>query len=356
MSKVTLTGVSKKFDDLTAVHEMNLEIQEGEFLSFLGPSGCGKTTTLRLIAGFAEPTFGQIYLDGDDVTNLPPQLRHIGMVFQDYALLPHLTIDQNIGFGLTERKYPKHKIADRIGEMLDLIRLGEVGDRLPSELSGGQRQRVALARAVAFPPRVLLMDEPLGALDLKLREAMQIELRRIQRELKITTIYVTHDQHEAMIMSDRIAVMDQGSIIQLGTSREIYNAPQSRFVADFVGKSNFLTARVISGSGEIWALDTNNHEITAQTTTDLQLGADVTVAVRPEYVTITDLNAPVKDANSMSGRVLEWSYKGNILDVIVEFDDGTNFIVEFHGAGQIPQVDQQVLVTWPVDKTTILQK
>ncbi len=356
MSKVTLKGVSKNYNDLTAVHEMNVEIQEGEFLTFLGPSGCGKTTTLRLIAGFIEPTAGRIFFDGDDITDLPPQHRHIGMVFQDYALFPHLTIAENIRFGLVERDYPKDKIQDRIAEMLELIRLTGVDDRLPNELSGGQRQRVALARAVAYPPRVLLMDEPLGALDLKLRETMQIELRRIQRELKITTVYVTHDQHEAMTMSDRIAVMGDGNIIQMGTSREIYNDPQSRFVADFVGKSNFLSAHVVGGSAGAWTLRVDDREIRAYSTVDLEWKTDVTIAVRPEHLTIVDMGTAVNAVNAVPGRVLGSSFKGNLHDVIVQLNGGVDFIVEFHGCKQIPQAGQQVLVTWTPDNTTVLRK
>ena len=210
MSGVLLSAVTKKYGDVTALHALDLEIREGEFLTLLGPSGCGKTTTLRLIAGFIQPTSGTIFLGDDDITAVAPQHRKIGMVFQDYALFPHMTVRENIAFGLEERRYEKHRIPERVDELLELIRLPDMGDRYPSEVSGGQQQRIAVARAVAFPPRVLLMDEPLGALDLKLREAMQIEVRRIQRELSITTVYVTHDQTEAMNMSDRIAVMNDG--------------------------------------------------------------------------------------------------------------------------------------------------
>jgi len=218
MSHVKINNVVKRFGDFTALHELNLEIEEGEFLSLLGPSGCGKTTTLRLIAGFIQPTRGSIILGDEDVTMVAPQHREIGMVFQDYALFPHMTISENIGFGLRERGYPKAQTETRVADLLDLIHLADVGDRYPAEVSGGQQQRIAVARAVAYPPKVLLMDEPLGALDLKLRETMQIELRRIQQELKITTVYVTHDQTEAMNMSDRIVVMNTGRIEQIAVS------------------------------------------------------------------------------------------------------------------------------------------
>ena len=250
MSGVLLSSVTKKYGDVTALHALDLEIREGEFLTLLGPSGCGKTTTLRLVAGFIQPTSGTIFLGDDDITAVAPQHRRIGMVFQDYALFPHMTVRENIAFGLQERRYEKHRIPQRVDELLDLIRLPDMGDRYPSEVSGGQQQRIAVARAVAFPPRVLLMDEPLGALDLKLREAMQIEVRRIQQELSITTIYVTHDQTEAMNMSDRIAVMNEGVIEQLGTAEEIYRRPASRFVADFVGQINLLAARVVGDEGD----------------------------------------------------------------------------------------------------------
>ena len=255
MSRVLISKVSKRYGGVAALEKVDLEIREGEFLTLLGPSGCGKTTTLRLIAGFIQPTAGAIHLGDDDITEVSPQHRKIGMVFQDYALFPHMTIRENIAFGLEERRYEKHRIPERVNELLDLVRLSDMGDHYPSEVSGGQRQRVAVARAVAYPPRVLLMDEPLGALDLKLREVMQVEIRRIQRELNITTVYVTHDQTEAMNMSDRIAVMNQGIVEQLGTAEEIYNRPATRFVADFVGQINLLPGQVVKEDGECVVLE-----------------------------------------------------------------------------------------------------
>src|SRR5437763_6779221 len=239
---IELAGVVKEFQTrgevVTAVRGLSLAIAEGEFFSLLGPSGCGKTTTMRMIAGFEEPTRGAIRLHGSDVTGVPPNKRDVNMVFQSYALFPHMSVFENVAFGLRRKKAAKDEITRRVGEMLEIVDLGGRGERRPKELSGGQQQRVALARALVNRPRALLLDEPLGALDLKLRQAMQVELKRIQREVGITFVYVTHDQNEALTMSDRIAVMDEGQIEQLGPPRELYERPISPFVAGFIGTSN----------------------------------------------------------------------------------------------------------------------
>jgi spermidine/putrescine transport system ATP-binding protein len=255
---IELAGVVKEFqargEVVVAVRGLDLVIREGEFFSLLGPSGCGKTTTMRMIAGFEEPTSGGIRLHGADVTGIPPNKRDVNMVFQSYALFPHMTVFENVAFGLRRKKAAKDEITRRVGEMLEIVDLGGRGERRPRELSGGQQQRVALARALVNRPRALLLDEPLGALDLKLRQAMQVELKRIQREVGITFVYVTHDQGEALTMSDRIAVMNDGAIEHLGTPREIYEHPKTRFVAGFIGTSNLLTgtgARVGSGQAVI---------------------------------------------------------------------------------------------------------
>ena len=249
MSRVALKQVTKRYGDAVAVRGIDLDIREGEFLTLLGPSGCGKTTTLRMIAGFVLPTSGTVYLGDEDVTRLPPNKRGIGMVFQDYALFPHMTIGENIAFGLTERRVDKVAIGKRVKELLELVQLSSVEHRYPPELSGGQQQRIAVARAVAYSPRVLLMDEPLGALDLKLREAMQTEIRQIQQRLGTTTVYVTHDQTEAMHMSDRIVVMNDGRIEQMGSAEEIYDRPVTRFVADFIGQINLLDGTAAGRDG-----------------------------------------------------------------------------------------------------------
>src|SRR5205814_9430081 len=243
---IVLESVTKRFDDVVAVDDVSFEIHEGEFFSMLGPSGCGKTTTLRMIAGFEEPSAGRILLRGGDVTHVPPAKRHVNMVFQSYALFPHMNVFENVAFGLRVKRVAKPEITRRVGEMLEIVDLAGRGERRPRELSGGQQPRVAPARALVNHPRALLLAEPLGALDLKLRQAMQVELKRIQREVGITFVYVTHDQGEALTMSDRIAVMNDGVIEQLGSPREIYEHPASRFVAGFIGTSNLLSGTVTS--------------------------------------------------------------------------------------------------------------
>ena len=287
MSGVKLNNIVKSYGPTVAVNDVSLDIKEGEFLTLLGPSGCGKTTTLRLISGFIQPTSGAIHFGDTDVTGIAPQHRQIGMVFQDYALFPHLTVSENIGFGLVERRYEKAAIKKRVDELLALIKLEEAADRYPSEISGGQAQRVAVARAVAHPPSVLLMDEPLGALDLKLRETMQTELRRIQQELGITAVYVTHDQSEAMNMSDRIVVMNAGIIEQIGSPKGIYANPQSVFVANFIGQVNILNCHVTTQADKTTKLDYHGQKITAENEKSLRQGTAIFLAIRPEDIKIT---------------------------------------------------------------------
>src|SRR5215218_940304 len=248
MSYLTLTDVQKRFGEFSAVQDFNLVAEKGEFVSFLGPSGCGKTTTLRMIAGFEQPSAGTITVDGTDITHRPPNRRNVGMVFQSYALFPNMTVADNIGFGLRVRKRPKDQIRKRVGELLELINLPDKGGRYPYQLSGGQQQRVALARALAIEPEVLLLDEPLSALDAKIRVALRKEIRAIQRQLGITTVYVTHDQGEAMSLSDRVVVMSEGRIEQIGPPPQIYNFPATPFVASFVGTLNLLPARVVDSA------------------------------------------------------------------------------------------------------------
>jgi spermidine/putrescine ABC transporter ATP-binding subunit len=243
---IEVRNLTKEFGSAPAVSGVDLTVGEGEFVTLLGPSGCGKTTIIRMIAGHVMPTAGQVLLDGRDITFAPPQSRRIGMVFQHYALFPHLTVEENVAFGLRVERRGREEVRRRVAEMLDLVRLTGVGGRRPGQLSGGQQQRVALARALAFKPRILLMDEPLGALDLKLREQMQHELKRIQRDVGISTIYVTHDQEEALSLSDRVVVMEPGRIAQIDTPERLYDVPVSRYVADFVGKINLLPAEVVA--------------------------------------------------------------------------------------------------------------
>src|SRR5512139_2358126 len=272
-SAILFKNVSRYFGEVRAVDNIELEIRDGEFFSMLGPSGSGKTTCLRMIAGFDRPTSGQIFLYGQDVSNLPPYERSVNTVFQDYALFPHMTVDQNIGYGLMIKGVPKAERTKRVDDMLDLVRLPGFGYRKPSQLSGGQRQRVALARALVNHPKVLLLDEPLGALDLKLRQQMQVELKNIQREVGITFIFVTHDQEEALTMSDRIAVFSEGKIQQVGTPSDIYERPATPFVAGFVGVSNLISGALAE-------------KIT---------GSPRTFSVRPEKIHMSAANGKVED-------------------------------------------------------------
>jgi spermidine/putrescine ABC transporter ATP-binding subunit len=349
MSRVLLRDVSKVFAGTTAVHPTTLEVPEGHFLTLLGPSGCGKTTTLRMIAGFVEPTAGQILIDDEDVTNLPPQKRRIGMVFQDYALFPHLTIAENIGFGLRERRQPKAAIRSRVAELLDLIRLPDIADRYPSQISGGQAQRVALARAIAYPPRVLLMDEPLGALDLKLRETMQFELRRIQRELGITTVFVTHDQTEAMNLSDTIAVMGGGRVLQTGTPQEIYDHPQTRFVADFIGQINFLDGHI----------DATQRLQTGSASFRLPQGGPragrATLAIRPQHVILQNGAGLPEEYDRLDATVVSQVFNGNLTHLRVDLGT-TLWTVEFRPGVHSVEPGQRVTLGWhPADASVLTQ-
>jgi spermidine/putrescine ABC transporter ATP-binding subunit len=355
VSQVTFEQTVKRYGELTALEALDLVVQEGEFLTLLGPSGCGKTTTLRLVAGFLEATSGRILIDREDVTRVPPQHRQIGMVFQDYALFPHMSVEHNIGFGLKERRVAPAEIRARVNELLDLVRLPGVENRYPSELSGGQRQRVALARAVAYPPKVLLMDEPLGALDLKLREAMQLEIRRIQQALKITTIYVTHDQHEAMTMSDRIAVMNLGRLVQLGPAAEVYKRPRTRFVADFIGKINFIPARVLANDGDWLEVEASGTRLRVPREDSLAADDEVTIAIRPEHLKIDVPGEPPSGHNAFRGTVGEQSFVGNLLNVKVQVDDGSELIVECRPDQALPGAGAAVQITWARDRAIVLE-
>ena len=303
---VRLEGVVKRFGDVVAVDGVDLDVREGEFFSMLGPSGSGKTTCLRMIAGFETPTAGRIALGGRYVTGLAPYEREVNTVFQDYALFPHMTVADNVGYGLMVRKVPRTERRRLVGDALEMVRLPEYGDRKPAQLSGGQRQRVALARALVMRPKVLLLDEPLGALDLKLRQAMQIELKEIQGEVRLTFIYVTHDQEEALTMSDRLAVFNRGRIEQVGSPADVYERPATGFVAGFVGVSNVLegeTAAAIAG---------DPHPFT----------------IRPEKISMHELDAPVDgDSCTVTGHVREVVYLGATTRYIVELDRGGSLVV-----------------------------
>ncbi len=289
---VRFVGVEKAFGPVTALHSLDLDIERGSLFSLLGPSGCGKTTTLRLIAGFEQPTNGHIFIRDRDVTGVPAYKRNFGMVFQSFALFPHLSVAENVAFGLKTRKVDGAEIGRRVRDVLDLVELGRFADRYPRQLSGGQQQRVALARAVVFEPDVLLLDEPLSALDKMLREQMQVEIRRLQRRLAMTTIFVTHDQEEALTMSDRVAVMQDGRIQQAGTPKEIYNHPRTEFVATFLGASNIVTATVRGHDGDKTAVEFAGRTLTVGRL-DAEPGAAVKFALRPEKIVLRK-DAPVQ--------------------------------------------------------------
>ena len=346
MASVVLKEITKRFGAVTAVDGASLEVREGEFLTLLGPSGCGKTTTLRLIAGLTTPSHGRILIGGEDVTDLPPRKRNIGMVFQDYALFPHLTVAENIAFGLRERGAPKPLIRTRVRELLALVRLPGVEHRLPGELSGGQQQRVALARALAYAPRVLLMDEPLGALDLKLREAMQLELHRIQRELRITTVYVTHDQEEAMSLSDRIAVMSEGRLLQVGQPEELYSQPRNLFVANFVGKINFLEGTMGRAEGRWGIIDiAGEGSVTALVDEALRPGQAVQIALRPESLSLGQTDDPAP-GNRLAGIVERRRFLGNLTHYFVRTSGGHLLMIEVAGRSEPAKVGDAVWVHW----------
>ncbi|HEX7949070.1 MAG TPA: ABC transporter ATP-binding protein, partial [Candidatus Limnocylindrales bacterium] len=313
-----LSGIQKRFGDFAAVEDFNLVAQRGEFVSFLGPSGCGKTTTLRMIAGFEQPTDGTITVSGTDITHRPPNRRNVGMVFQSYALFPNMTVAGNIGFGLKVRKRPKVEIDRRVQELLALIHLEGRGERYPYQLSGGQQQRVALARALAIEPQVLLLDEPLSALDAKIRIVLRKEIRAIQRQLGITTVYVTHDQEEALSLSDRVVVMSDGRIEQIGTPFEIYNFPATTFVASFVGTLNLVSAGVIDASAGRLSLD--GQEIrTAKAVTGAGADGRVTLALRPEGIKFGEGPA---GANRLRGTIDDINFLGSTVRIRMRLGSG----------------------------------
>lgn len=341
-----LTDVTKVFagrgseGEVTAVDKVSLDIEKGELVTLLGPSGCGKTTTLRMIAGFEFPTSGDIYLDGKEIDDLPPHKRDMSMVFQSYAIFPHLSVYENIAYGLKVQRLPKSEIQERVAKTLDLVELGGYENRAPNQLSGGQQQRVALARALIMEPKVLLMDEPLSNLDAKLREQMRSEIRRIQQFLGITSVYVTHDQVEAMTISDRIVVMNEGRIDQVGSPTEIYRHPRSRFVADFIGRANFINGSVKSKQNGKLELDILGHSISVPAA-DGQYGAGsaVTVVVRPEMMALNPSEAHVEGVVRMAsylGNVAE--YEVDVAGQILSLVDSDPRHITIHPIGETVQI------------------
>ncbi len=312
---VALSGITKRFDDVTAVDDVDLEIKDGEFFALLGPSGCGKTTTLRMIAGLEFPTMGSLKIFGDEVGTLPPNKRPVNTVFQNYALFPHMSVADNIGFGLKMQKVDKSEIAERVANSIALVQLGGMEQRRPTQLSGGQQQRVALARALVNRPKVLLLDEPLAALDLKLRQGMQQELKSLQREVGITFVFVTHDQEEALSMADRIGVMGAGRLLQVGSPEDIYDAPVDQFVADFIGRSNFLPGTFETERTVCLANGTRISVPTPGTA-----GDSVAVSLRPERVELGARGDAPSERPTLDGTVSNVTFLGNSVVYEVTFD------------------------------------
>jgi spermidine/putrescine transport system ATP-binding protein len=365
LSAIELVGVEKEFTagghDVRAVERVDLRIAEGEFFSLLGPSGCGKTTTLRMIAGFEEPSAGQILLHGRDMVGVPPFRRDVNMVFQQYALFPHMDVFENVAFGLRRKKVDKDEIKRRVAEALSLVELEGREKRKPRQLSGGQQQRVALARALVNRPRALLLDEPLGALDLKLRQAMQLELKRIQREVGITFVYVTHDQEEALTMSDRLVVMNAGRIEQLGSPRELYEHPATRFVANFIGTSNVLTGR-LERKGDGWALAGlgPDQRVLVADAGGARDGQDVELAIRPEKIVLrTEQDPPPPDRSALRVKVDEIVYLGTSTQFRTVTDGGETVAVYRQNASATPGADvlagQVGWLEWPPEHSYVLR-
>jgi len=311
--RLDIEGVSKTFGDVVALADISLGVAAGEFVTILGPSGSGKTTLLKVIAGFETADLGRIRVDGSDVTDLDPARRNIGMVFQNYALFPHLSVARNVGYPLAMRGMTKGEIAERVGEALEMVELAGMAERLPKQLSGGQQQRVALARATIFRPRLLLLDEPFGALDRKLREQMQLEVRRLQRRLGLTTLFITHDQEEALIMSDRIAVMEKGCLQQVGPPLEIYEAPANPFIADFIGESNIFSGTIEASGGDVLSVRLDGGlsiQVPSRPELAARIGGRVRVMIRPErFVDLNVVGAPAT-VNRIDGLVAESAYIG----------------------------------------------
>jgi putative spermidine/putrescine transport system ATP-binding protein len=340
MARLQLSGITKRYGEVTAADDLSLDVADGEFVVLLGPSGCGKTTTLRIIAGFVEPTSGSVRLDGRDVTALPPWKRNAGLVFQSYALFPHMTVAENVAFGLEMRKVAKAEMAPKILEALRLVRLDHLSDRLPRQLSGGQQQRVALARALVFHPDVLLLDEPLSNLDARLRHDVRVEIRELQRKLGLTTVMVTHDQEEALIMADRLVVMGEGRIRQIGSQQDLYERPAEKFVADFVGRSTFIDGRMdgpgrfVSAGGLVVACEADGT-------------GNASLALRPERLALLNGATPAFD-NSFSGAVEFISYLGPQVDLHVRLSPQERVIVQIQNRPEqpMPGLGERVRVGW----------
>jgi spermidine/putrescine transport system ATP-binding protein len=359
---IHLENVTKRFGDMVAVDDLTLSIERGAFYALLGPSGCGKTTTLRMIGGFEDPTEGVVHLGGTDVTDLPPYKRDVNTVFQSYALFPHLNVERNVAFGLERKRVSKAEAKKRVGEALEMVQLGALAKRKPAQLSGGQAQRVALARALVNRPRALLLDEPLGALDLRLRKQLQIELKKIQQEVGITFVHVTHDQEEAMSMADTIAVMNKGRIEQAGTAEELYERPHTAFVANFLGISNLVDGKVLERGAEIATVETPDGTVHVPCARmDEAPGDAVRIGVRPEKVELVPAaNGVPAGRNALRGRVTVASFLGVSIQYVITAPGGEELTVFAPNRdGAQPQtlgVGQEVLLTWDPQHTFVVSR
>jgi spermidine/putrescine ABC transporter ATP-binding subunit len=352
---LSLRNLTKRFGSIVAVDYVGLDVVDGEFITLLGPSGSGKTTCLMMVAGLVEPTAGDILLWGERINDLPPHKRGIGVVFQQYALFPHMTVHDNIAYPLVMRRVSKQEIHERVESVLGLVQLGGMGTRLPRQLSGGEQQRVALARALVFNPKILLMDEPLGALDRKLRLRLQREVRAIQQELGVTLLYVTHDQEEAMTMSDRIAVMQDGRIEQLDTPQSIYERPANRFVASFLGEINFFTGPAVQVDQAWVAIDLESHICLKAKHAPLHIGQEVTVSVRPEKMHF--LRSGEQADNCLSGAIVRRTFIGEIWEYHVQLASGQEIKVRLSNAPDeyLPMEKEVVHIGWSIDNTLVVE-
>jgi len=357
-AEIELRNLYKKFGNILVINDISINISAGEFLTFLGPSGSGKTTTLNLLAGFIFPTSGEILINGEEMGTKPPYKRDMGMVFQNYALFPHMTVAENIAFPLKRRKLDKQEINRKVEEALALIKLSRYENRKVNELSGGQQQRVALARAIVYQPSVLLMDEPLGSLDKKLRENMQYEIKKIQEYFKITAVYVTHDQEEALTMSDRIAVMNEGRIEQIGDPRELYERPVNSFIANFVGETNFLEGEIIDREGDTSIfLTKSENKLKVELPTDTRIGDKLTIAIRPEKFFFTKDAQPA--LSTMSGVIQEVIYLGEITKYIIRITETKQIILKQMNRFGVDNYKKESVVSFafnPRDAKKVLAK
>lgn len=351
---VQLKNITKSFDEVKAVSNISLNIKEGEFLTLLGPSGCGKTTTLRMIAGFERPTSGDILINGKKVDNVEPYNRTVNTVFQSYSLFPHMNVYDNVAFGLKMKKVKKAEITERVQKALQLVQLDDYGNRKPAQLSGGQQQRIAIARAIVNNPQVLLLDEPLGALDLKLRKQMQLELKHLQQTLNITFIYVTHDQEEALTMSDRIVIMNAGHIEQIGVPTEIYEQPATRFVADFIGETNIIEGKITGFTEEFASVQFNNQNIQIPNNGEYKVNDHISMSIRPENAIIHTVKKDLPIV--LSGKITDKIYVGSSTKAVVEFSGGEKFLINqtngvLDGIGE----NREIYVSWPPESAVILK-